>query len=429
LPILFAEIGDNVIFATDTAFLGRVGTTELAAIALGDTAIELLAVPAVAVVEAMQMVISRRVGERRDETVGRTFSRALMLVVLIAVLVAAALKLGAPAAAQAVTNSDAIAGALDEFLQIAAFGVVLMAVNFALSSLFVALGRARALVGATLVLTVTNLGLSWVLILGELGAPRLGMQGAAWAFVGAECAALLYMTAYALRRYDLSRYGPFRPGRRGAPLVRPLARLASPMAFQFLVEAGRWFAFFLILEQVSGQALALASLVYACYAVLTIPVVAFDETAYSLVSRLIGQGQQDRIGPLMRRSVGFAYLVTAPLLVLVVLFPETVLSIFTSDQDAVEGARTTVRVAALALTIVIPAQLWRGALNGTGDADAAFVVELLWSVVMLAITALVALQLDLRLEYVWLAVPAAALVALAASYGYVRSGRWRRSPI
>jgi len=429
LPILFAEVGENLIFVTDTAFLGRIGTIELAAIAVADTAIELLAVPALGLVEAMQIVIARRVGEGRDDAVGRTFNRALLLVVVLAAALAAALKIGSPAATEALTSSDQVARAVDDFLQVAAFALVLMAVNFAYSSLFVGLGRARVLIGATLVLTIANLALSWILVLGELGAPRLGMEGAGYAFLGAEGAACLYLTACLVLRRDLRRYGLFRTWRSATPLIRPLTRLGGPLVLQFLVEIGRWFAFFLILAQVSAHALALASLAYACYLVLMIPAEAFAETVYSLVSKLLGRGQPERIRELLRTSLRLAYLVTAPLVLLVVLFPDTVLTVLTSDPGAVQSARRAVQVGALALIVVVPAQLWLGALTGTGDTDAAFVVEVLWSVALLAGTAATALHFDLRLEYIWLSIPAAALLALFASYAWVRSERWRRRTV
>jgi hypothetical protein len=117
-------------------------------------------------------------------------------------------------------------------------------------------------------------------------------------------------------------------------------RLASPVGLQALVESARWLAFFLILEQVSEDTLALSSLVYACFAVLLIPAQAFGETAYSLVSNLIGRGHGDQIGRLMLRVLLPAYLVTAPLVVVTVLYPELPLSVFTSDPET-SGAAVT----------------------------------------------------------------------------------------
>jgi len=53
-------VGETLIYATETALLGRVGTTELAAISLIDTAIEIWIVPVVGLVEAMQIMVAPR---------------------------------------------------------------------------------------------------------------------------------------------------------------------------------------------------------------------------------------------------------------------------------------------------------------------------------------------------------------------------------
>jgi len=429
IPILFAEVGEALTYATDTAFLGRVGTKELAAIGLSYSFIELLAVPALGAVEGMQIVVARRVGEDRRDAIGPTFARVLLLVVAISLALSAGLTLGAPAAAPLVIGSGELAAAVADFLQIAAFGLVPMTMSFAFSSLFVALGRPRVLIGATLVLVLTNLAGSYVLVLGELGAPRLGIQGAAYAFLAAELATLLYLVIHAVRRLDLRSLGGLALGRVPAPVFGPLLRLSAPMVLLFFVLEGQWLAFFLIVERVGPDELASSSIVYACVAVLVIPALAFGETAYTLVSKLIGRGRSDEIGSLMRRVVLLAYLVTAPLLVITLALPDVALSVFTSDPSSVPGARATLQVAAVALLVVIPAQSWLGALVGTGDTDIALLIELLSTAVLLASAALIGLQLDLELPYIWLSLLAGAVVTLLAAYLFVRGGRWRRANV
>ncbi len=87
IPILFAEISETIVNVTDTVFLSRVGTTELAAVALADTMYVMALVLTIGVVEGLQILISRRAGEGRHRAVGEIFTQGLMiLVVLSAVL-------------------------------------------------------------------------------------------------------------------------------------------------------------------------------------------------------------------------------------------------------------------------------------------------------------------------------------------------------
>lgn len=425
LPILFVEVGDAVIHATNSALLARVGTTELAAIALADITLEMWVVPAVGLAEAAQIVIARRVGQREDAAVGATFTRTLGLVLLVSIALTTALKLSAGPVSGLLVTSPEVSAALERFLQVAAYGIPLQALNLTFSSLFVGVGRARVLTGATAVLALTNLVLGYVLVFGELGLPRLGIEGTGLGYVGAELAALTFLTAHTLRRRDLRRYGPFRLRAASAPAARSLVRLSAPIALQDLVEALRWFAFFLILERVSAQALAWSNLVYACFALLVIPTYAFGETAYTLVSRVIGRGGAEIAG-VVHGAIWPALLVTLPFAGATAVFPQTVLSLFTNDPTAIDGAVGTVRIVVLAVLLAIPAEMWLAALFGTGDTDAGFIIETLAAAAMLGCAYVAALVLDLQLPYIWLSLPIASLIGLPLSYEWVRAGRWRR---
>ena len=87
----------------------------------------------------------------------------------------------------------------------------------------------------------------------------------------------------------IRRYGIFRVGGTPWRLFARLVRISVPVSLQGLVEAVRWFVFFLILERVGLVALAVANVVYVCYSVLRIPSEAFGEVTCSTVARLIGR--------------------------------------------------------------------------------------------------------------------------------------------
>ena len=406
--------------------MARVGTAEVGAIALADTAImEILIVPVYGLVEAMQIVVSRRAGEGRDRSIGAIFNRTLAITVPVSLVLALALGIFASPLSEALVTSPAVAAELADFLAIAPYGIVFMAVSLSLSSLYVGLGQARVLVWATLVLVAANLLLSWAFIFGELGAPRLEMRGAAVGFVGAELATCLFLVAYTLRRLPLARYGLFRRTATTEAGMRPIARMAPSIAAQAFVEGARWFAFFLILERVGTETLAASNVVYASFAVLMIPSDAFREATYTLIARLLGTRSAEGASGLMRRLVRSAYLASLPLALLAFAFPDAVLSIFSSEAADLDHAATTLRVAAAALLILIPADQWLSALFGAGDTEAALATELTGSAIAIAAAAIAATVLDLSLPFVWLSVPLAGLAALSLSYARVRRVGWR----
>ena len=429
LPILFAEIGEALIHATDTALLARVGTTELGAIGLADVMREVWIVPVLGFTEAGQIVMARRFGARADSAIGATFTRTFLLALGAGVALAVALAFAASWVSDQLVSSPQVGEALESFLRIAAIGLPFQALSLAYSALYVSVGRTRVLVGATVVLAGVNLVVSYLLVFGELGLPRLGIEGAAIGYVAAEACTVLFLTIDCLRRAELRRFRPFRLRAPGVARARSLARLSWPVGLEGFVETARWFVFFIVLEQAGEQALAWSNVVYACFALLVIPTDAFSETGYSLVSRALGEGRADRVRSVVRRTMLPAALVTLPFAAALFAFPEPLLTLFTDDPAAVEGSAAAVRVVAGAMLVVIPAEMWLAAVFGTGGTDAALAIEVVSSAVMLAGAYLATVVLDLPLEYAWASVAAASLIALPLAIAWVRSGRWREREV
>lgn len=418
-----------MIHVTDSAFLGRVGAVELGAIAIADMVTEIVVAPAIGLAEAMQIIVSRRVGELRERAVGAAFNRSLLFALCVSIVLAAAVKLGSAEFSDDLIGSQAVAEAVDDFLQIAAYGVVFMSASFVFTGLYVGVGRQRVLIGATLVMTLTNLALSYVFIFGMFGLPELGMKGAGIGFAGAEAATLLFLVVYGFLRFDGARYGLFTSWAGAGRPTSSLLRTSSPVALQALLETTRWLVFFLIVASISAQALAASNVVYVVYALLLVPTFAFSEATYTLVSRMIGSGQGDRIRDLVRTAIRPLYAITLPLCVLAVAFPDLVLSVFTSDQGVIDASVNSLRVAAAAMVILIPAELWLAVVFGTGDTDAAFLIELVGSVAVIGLTYAAAVSFDLPLPWVWLAVAASSLLALLLARHWVLAEHWRRREI
>jgi putative MATE family efflux protein len=426
LPIIFAEISETIAHLTDTIMLARVGVIEVGAIALADAILEIVVVLTAGVIDGIQILVARRIGEGKDRAVGRTFSHGLAILTAVSLVLTVLLVLLAGPLTRLLIGTPEVATPVEAFLRIASIGIVFNAVNFAYSALFVGFGTTRVLIWATLVLGGTNLAFDWVLIFGNLGFPALGIRGAALGTVGAEIATCAFLTWYLLKRFDVRRYGLFDLGRWDRGLARALVRISSPIAFQALVESVRWFAFFLIVERMGVRALAQSNIVYTCYTVFLIPTEGFSETACSKVSSLIGAGRSDRIRLLLREVIAATYLVTLPLAAFTFLFPEAVLAVFGSGDPAFVGAAASLRVLAVAMLVIIPAEMWFTAVSGTGDTKAAFGIEVVLSLVTLVLAGAAGIGLGLGVEYVWVSLPIACCACLVLSYAWMRSGRWER---
>src|SRR5512135_1899959 len=260
LPIVFAQASETLLHLIDTMYLARVGVTELGALAVADSVLLLFLVLPLGLVDAIQILTARRAGQRRADALGAVFNQGFLLVFLVCIAATAALKLASPLIANWFVESDKVAAAMDDYLQIEAYGIAFAGLSFAYGALLVSLGRTRALVPATIVLALSHIVLNYIFVFGKFGLPALGMRGAALGSVGAEFVTFCVLSFYVARHLDRKRYGIFRFGGFDSRMTPLLSRVSAPIAVQGSLEHLRWLVFFVILEHVSTETLAIGNI-------------------------------------------------------------------------------------------------------------------------------------------------------------------------
>lgn len=425
-PILIAGISETVVDVTDTIFLAHYGITELAAVGLAASIYGLALFISLGLVDGIQVVIGRRAGEEKNIAIGEVFNQGLYMLTLTAIAMILVIIFIVPMITANILASENIHRETNAYLQISAYALLFQSFNLAYSAFYVGISRTRVLIGATLLLAITNIVLDYALIFGNLGFSEMGIEGAAIASLAAEIVAFLYLTANVLWRFYDRQYNMLRFTRWNRSLSKQLISISSPISLEVLVDMGKWFLFFIIIEQLGERELGMASIIFSCYALLLIPTDSFSESICSMASNLIGQHRHQELSLLIRRIIILSYLTVFPVLLVTLVFPDYVMAIFTEDEQLIAGSIASLAVIALAILVAVPGEAFYSTIVGTGDTRVLLTIQVITSVVMLALTYLAALVLKLQLEYIWLAEVSGWLVCLLLSWFWYRSGRWQR---
>jgi putative MATE family efflux protein len=428
-PIIIAGISESVVEITDTIFLAHYGVTELAAIGMADAIYSLVLFLSLGLVDGIQIIIGRRVGQERDAEIGRVFNQGLYLLALVSLLMIAVVVFAVPLVTAELFASDDVHNAVNRYLQIASYGLLFQSVNLAYSAFYVGISQTRVLIGAALVLAVTNISLDYLLIFGNLGFAEWGIEGAAMASLIAEAATCLYLTWDILNRRHSSRYGLLSFSKWDGGLARKLLAISTPVSMEALVDLSKWTLLIVIIEQLGEGVLASANIIFSCYALFMISIESFSETVCSMVSNLIGQQRRQDLVLLIRRAIRLSYLVVSPLLMITLFFPEWVLGLFTPDEAMIQASLWGLLVILLATLVAVPAETLYSAVAGTGDTRVILVIQLVVTAVTLGIATYAAFWLELALEYILLAEVFGWLTSLVLSWLWFRGGLWRRLEI
>ena len=425
-PLIIASISETIVGVTDAIFLSHYGVTELAALGLADTIYAIAIFLILGFVDGIQITIGRRAGEEKHLEIGKVFNQGLYVLSIISAIMVVFVVYVVPHATIELFQSKEIHESVNMYLNIAIYGLFFHALNLALSAFYIGISRTKIFIGATLLLALTNISLDYLLIFGNFGFKEMGIEGAAVASLSAEIAVSVFLVIDVIRKRYMQTYGLFIFEKINLSIIKILTILSTPVSMEVLIESVRWFIFFLIIEQLGEETLAIATIVFSCYALLLIPVEAFSETISSMVSNLIGQNSKTKIGELVLKTVKLGYVSVLPMLIATLFFPEYILAIFSTDGTTIESAVTTLMVIVVATIIAIPANIIASAVTGTGDTVVTLAIEFIVTVFILTYVYYTALVAELSLSHIWFSEIIGWSVCLILSWIWLRSGFWKR---
>lgn len=161
----------------------------------------------------------------------------------------------------------------------------------ALANYYGGLGRTRPGMVVNLVAMMLNVALNWVLIFGHLGAPAMGVEGAALASTLATSVAFVGFVVFFLRDAPAGT----RVTLKGAELVRML-RFGLPSGFNWFFEFLA-FVFFInvVVAGLGTPALAAMNSIFALNSVSFMPAFGITSAGAILVGQAIGAGAKDEV--------------------------------------------------------------------------------------------------------------------------------------
>ena len=320
-PIIISRSTQVVVGLCDALMVAQLGQAALAATTTGAmNAFTLMILPMgicfiVASFSSQMMGAGDRVGARRYGFYGLAVAAATQVFCL------AAIPFASPALSL-IGYEPAVREAMTGYLQLRLISGGAWIGIEALSNYYGGIGNTVRPMRANILAMVLNVALNWVLIGGNLGAPAMGVRGAALASTIATCIAFGWLLGLFL--YEGRRDGRVVPRLAMSELARML-RFGLPNGFNWFLE---FFAFmFFVNVVVAGlgtSALAAIVAVIQVNSVAFMPAFGLASAGAILVGQCIGAGRSDDVPGLVRKTfllaavwqgaVGTAYLLLPTLL-------------------------------------------------------------------------------------------------------------------
>jgi MATE family multidrug resistance protein len=365
-PIVVSRSSQVVVGIADAVMVAHLGAAALAAITTGATnalALFILPVGIVFIVSSFSSQLfgmGDLAGARRHAWYGLAVAAAAQAAALLAIPLV-------PATLGALPYAPDVRAAMEAYLAVRLLSAGAVVGLEALGNYYGGLGNTRLPMIANVVAMLLNVLGNALLIDGWLGAPALGVRGAAIASAVATSAAFLGLFAIFVRDCRRLGAGPLR-----AAELRRLVRFGLPSGVNWFMEFGA-FAFFVnvVVADLGTVSLAALMAVLQVNSVAFMPAFGLASAGAILVGQAIGASHRDGVPALVRLTFLVAAAWQSLVALTYVAAPELVMSAFARDPataaELVVAGRRMLLLSALWQLADAAASVLSEALRAAGD--------------------------------------------------------------
>ena len=333
LPLVGSHLARMAIHVADTVMVGWYGVEELAALVIAVSFFNILFFLGMGFGIGVMGLIATAIARGDEVEVRRSARMALWLSLGFAVAVIPAMWHSEPILL-AIGQEPVVARLAQDYLRIAGFGLIAMLCQLTLNSYLAAMERPQVVLWITLAGLLLVIVLNWLLIFGNLGAPELGVRGAAIAAIAVQFSQLLAIAAYAAwlpaaRKYQLFRRF-WRPDWAG---MRAVFVLGLPIGLTMVAEGGLFVGSNVMMGWIGTRALAAHGIALQLASITFMVHLGMSNAATIRVGQAKGRGDARwmRDAGVTVTAVSFAVAVLAVLTF--VLFPRQLVGLYLNAGD------------------------------------------------------------------------------------------------
>lgn len=415
----------TAVFFVDRLLLGRVSQGALASLQLSAILVWTIYAVFTAFSAGTLAIVARSIGEGDRLRADDALTASVGLSLVIGTVVSAALWIAKPVLVASLFPGAEPSVVADShaYLDIVVPTLPFMFAEAILAAGLQGAGDTRSPLGAALFGNLTNLIVAPVLVFGLLGAPALGVRGAA---IG--CALTNVIQAVLLARSVLARDAVVSPSlpspRRLAAALRRVLRVSGPAFVEKSLYHAGYLAFVGIIALLGTAAMAANQALISIEAVAFLTADGLGIAAAALVGQKLGQGRLREAKHVGYVAALIACVALSLLAIAFLLWPRGLVSVFVPGESI---ATSALIVAAIAQPFMAIATALRMSLRGAGATrEVLFITFVGTFLVRLPATYLFAILLDGGLTGVWLGSTADWIVQAALALHVFRRGAWQR---
>jgi len=390
LGLAFPIIGENLLQAAvgiiDTLMIARVGSAALAGVGVSLEIVFFMIAILSSVSIGGTVLISQAIGAGEGNRANSLARQTVLWGFMLSIPLGIIGYLAAPALIGVFHTEPDVEQHAITYLQITAGAILTLLMTFVCGAVLRGAGDSRSPFWASVAANQVKVVLSYGLIFGNFGLPRLEVAGSAISSSiarGVAVVILLWVLSSGTRKVTIRAAGSWLPK---LATVRQLLTLGVPAAIEQMLISGGFTAMISIVAVIGTPALAAQQISFNSLSLAILPGFGFAIATTALVGQSIGARRPDHARAAARIANRWATIWLGAAALIYILLSEQIVRIYTDDQAVVDQGSAAMKAIGLGLPLWASWTVHGGALRGSGDTRSPLIfgASAMWLAVLLS---------------------------------------------
>jgi multidrug resistance protein, MATE family len=363
LPLVLVELGWMAMGVEDTMFVGRINAPAMGAVGLGTMLFYGIAIFASGMLLGLDTLVSQSFGAGDLDDCRHSLISGVWLALLLIPAVMGSIWLLIPLLS-AWGIDPAVLAETRPYLRVLNWSAPWLLLFFGFRRYLQSINIVRAIMLTLLTANLINIFCNWIFVLGHLGAPKMGAEGAAWAtflsrlYMAAALAAVIWTNDSGL---------PHIAWKPDFARMKELLRLGIPAAGQMGLETAVFAAVTVLIGKLGASALAGHQIALQAVSVTFMMPLGISSAAAVRVGHAIGRQDHAGVARAGWMALGLGGAVMSSAAIALLTLPHWIARLFTPEADVIASAVVLLRIAAFFQLFDGLQVVATGALRGLGD--------------------------------------------------------------
>lgn len=429
LPLMVSSFIQSIVLLTDVAFLSRYSTLAFDASGNAGLLYVTVFVSLAGMSDGAQILIARRIGQKKPEAVGRIFGTSLTTLALIGVIMFVILQFLVPYFLPQYSKHQDLAEAQISFLNIRSYSLFFAIITLSIQAFFFAIGKTWVILISSILVAFSNIILDALFIFGWNFIPEMGIEGAALASTCADGLGMLFLTIFLLKSKEIKEFGLLKHLKFQWASFKELLKVGTPLFLQGFSALVTWTIFFTWIEQMSKDDLTISQNIRSIYFLAFVPIWGFAATTKTYISQYIGKGDFESLKTIQRKIQLLTLLFVIVFFHGAIFYPEKLISMINPSEGHIAESAKILRFITGSILIFGLISVKFQTINGSGNTKVSLLIEIISVVIYMFSSFILIKVLKLEIFWVW-SVEYIYFISLGVlSIGYLRFYDWKKKVI